>query len=202
MPSQSKVNAAPRDKSKVSAETQAIMDIFVINGMEIIYDENQAKTMLPRIGAGEDSIKTMAEILVNIVSRIVSSAKESGQTIPPEVILHGSNVLFGELLKVLEAAGMEPLSEEQKTAVWQMFSSLYIDQAVASGQITKEELVMLSKEIEQTDEGKKIIKTRENPEEAIKGLKKPDQTSQTPQAVPAEVPAVSPGAMAAPQGGI
>jgi hypothetical protein len=194
---QPNVSAAPIDNSKVSPETQAIMDMFVINGMELIYDEKQVQTMLPRLSAGEDPTKSMAELLLDIVNRIVSSAKDAGKEIPPEVILHGSNILFGELLKVLDAAGMAPLSEEQKTAVWQLFSSSYIDQAIKSGQMTEQEIILLSKGIKQTEEGKKIMQTAKNPTAAVKNLNlnKPGQPAD------AGVEPV-PGAMAAPQGGM
>lgn len=188
MPSQPK--EATTAKAKVSPETQEIFDMFIMNGMDLIYDENQAKSMLPRLGANEDIIKAMAELLVDIITRVVSSAGEAGKEIPPEVVLHGGNFLFGELLKVLEAAGMEPLTEEQKTSVWQMASSIYIDQAVASGQMTEQELMALGKEAEQTEEGKKVMKTAENPKAAIKGLKMPPMEEETS------------GSLAAPQGGM
>lgn len=197
MPSPSKINATPVDKTKTNSETQAIFDLFIINGMELIYDENQAKTMLPRLSSGDDPTKTMAELLVDIITRIIESAQDAGKKIPPEVVLHGGNFLFAELLKVLEAAGMEPLTEEQKTSVWQMASSIYIDQAISSGQMSKQELIALSKEAEQTDEGKKVIKTADNPEAAIKDLKQPTREQEQIQ------PQADPAALAAPnQGGI
>ena len=197
MPNRTKINAAPIDKSKTNPETQEIFDMFIINGMELLYDENQAKSVLPRIGANEDSTKVIAEILVDVITRVVSSAKSAGKKIPPEVVLHGGNFLFAELLKVLEAAGMESLTEEQKTAIWQMASSIYIDQAVQSGEITEQELMVLKQQIEQTEEGKKVMKTAENPEAAVKGLDKPPVEDTV---IPAEAASAS---MAAPvQGGM
>lgn len=197
MPSQSNsgevISAAPTTDKK----TQAIFDLFMLNGMEIIYDEKQAQSMLPRVSSGGDPTKAIAELLVDIIVRVVSSARENGKKIPPGIILHGGNMLFGELLKVLEAAGMEPLTEEQKAAVWQVASSLYIDQAVKSGEMTKEELVALSQEVEQTPEGKKVLQTAENPEEVIKQIEKPPrQDTVIPDAADAST------GIAAPQGGI
>ncbi len=198
-PSQPNEQSSNQVDSKVSAETQKIMDMFVINGMEIIYDEKQAQTMLPRLSAGEDPTKSMAELLLDIINRVVSSADDAGQKVPPEVVLHGSNVLFGELLKVLDAAGMEPMSEEQKTAVWQLFSSMYIDSALKSGRMTEQELMLLSRGIKKTEAGKKVMKTAENPEEALRGLK-PNQEGQSSQPAVVEESA-STEAIASPQGG-
>jgi len=204
MPSQSKVNAAPRDKTKPDAKTQELFDMFLLNGMELIYDENQAKSMLPRLSSGDDPTKVMAELLVDIVSRVTSSASAAGKKIPPEIVLHGGNVLFGEMLKVLEAAGMEPMNEEQKTAVWQMASSIYIDNAVQSGEMTEQELMALSQEVKQTDEGKKVMETAKDPVAAAKAIKRPDDaisTGETDQAMPAD--SADPAALAAPnQGGM
>ncbi len=181
MPSQSKSSAAP--KKQLSSENQELFDIFVINGMEIIYDENQAKSMLPRLGTNENPVKAIAELLVDIIMRITSSAKEAGKKIPPEVVLHGSNLLFGELLKVLEAAGMEALTEEQKVEIWQLASSLYIDQAIKSGEMTEQELITLSQQIKQTDEGKKILDVAKNPAESSGQILK-EGVSPSPLAVP------------------
>lgn len=207
MPSQFNINASSVDKSKTSPETQEIFDMFIINGMELIYNEKQIRSMLPRLGAGKDTVNTMAELLVDIIVRTMSSAKAVGKKIPPEVVLHGGNFLFAELLKVLDAAGMKPLTEEQTTAVWQMASSIYIDQAIQSGEMTKQELISLSNEIEQTDEGKKIIQTAKNPDDAIKGIKKSMSEEPEIQADPDlqidPAPQADPAALAAPsQGGL
>lgn len=179
MPSQPEVNAAPVDNSKVDPKNQQLFDMFILNGMEIIYDEKQAKSMLPRLGTGKDPIKSMAELLVDLIMRIVTSAKKAGKKIPPGVILHGGNFLFGELIKVLEAAGMEPMTEEQKTSVWQMASSIYLDRAIKSGDMTEHELVALSKQVEQSEEGKKVLATAKNPEAAVANLN-PTQTTEAP----------------------
>lgn len=197
MPSQPKINSAPADTSKVNPEVQETFDMFIINGMELIYDEKHAKSMLPRLGAGTDPTKAMAELLVDIITRVVSSAKQAGKEIPPEVVLHGGNFLFGELLKVLEAAGMAPMSEEQKTSVWQMASSIYIDRMVKSGEMTKEELARLSSEVKQTAAGKKVMKTAKDPEKAIADLKDTGAESAEP-----VVTAPSPQVMSPDQGGM
>ena len=179
----------PQDKNKVSSETQSLMDIFITNGMEIIYDEKTADSMLPRISASEEPVKVIAEILVDIVLRLVKEAQTAGMKIPPEIVLHGSNFLLAEIFKVLEAAGMEPMTDEQKTGVWQMATSIYLDQAVQSGQMTEQELMTLSQQVKQTEEGQKVMQTVENPEEAVNNLEPPQQS-------------VDPNALAAPQGGI
>ena len=186
--------------AKTSPETQELFDMFIINGMELIYDEKQVKSMLPRISTNKDPIKAMAEILVDVITRLTASAKKNKKKIPPEVVLHGGNFLFGEMLKVLEAAGMEALSEEQKTAVWQTASSIYIDRAVQSGELTQQELMALNQGLEQTEEGKKVMKTAENPKAAIKGLNKPRvEDTVIPEAI--ESPSSSAGLAAPTQGG-
>ncbi|MCP4607756.1 MAG: hypothetical protein GY845_03425 [Planctomycetes bacterium] len=213
MPDQINPNAAPTNeasmtKPEAASDKQEIFDMFIINGMELIYDEKQAKSMLPRIADSEDPVKAMAELLVDIVTRITRSAQQAGKKIPPEVVLHGGNFLFAEMLKVFEAAGMAPLTEEQKTAVWQMASSIYINQAVQSGEITEQELMALSQQVEQTKAGKKVMKTASDPEAAIKKINKPaieDTVVPTVEAAPAAMPTEAPMAapMAAPnQGGM
>jgi len=162
MPDQSNINTIPQkmpeQNAKPSKEDQALVDMFLINGMEMIYDDKASKAMLARIGANEDPTKAIAEFLVDIVIRIVKSAKGAGKDISPGVVLHGSNFLLGEIFKVLEAAGMEPLTEEQATGVWQMATSIYLDKAVQSGLMTEQELMTYSEQIKQTEVGQKIVK--------------------------------------------
>ncbi len=181
-------NAKP--DAKPDAETQSLVDMFLINGMEMIYDDKASKDMLARIGINEDPTKAIAEFLVDVVMRVVKSAQGAGKTIPPDVVLHGSNFLLTEVFKVLDAGGMEPLTEEQAVGVWQMATSIYLDKAVKSGLITEQELMALSEEAKQTETGQKMMQA----EEQVKG-----------QAVAAPVAAgqaPAPVGLAAPQGGI
>ncbi len=170
---QTKVNAAPVDAKKLSPELQKKFDMFIINGMEIIHDQKTSDGFLKRIGTNPEPTKAIAEILVDIVVRLTDSAQQAGQEIPPEIVLHGSNLLLGEIVGVLEASGLETLSEEQKTGIWQIAVSLYLDQAIKSGKMTEQELKELKAEVEKTEAGKKVLKTAEDPATAIKGLKPP-----------------------------
>jgi len=205
MPDQSNINTMtqkmPEQNAKPSKEEQALVDMFLINGMEMIYDDKASKTMLSRIGANEDPTKAIAEFLVDIVMRIVKSAKGAGKDISPGVVLHGSNFLLGEIFKVLEAAGMEPLTEEQATGVWQMATSIYLDKAVQSGLMTDQELMTYSEQAKQTEAGQKIVKAEG---QAGGQAGRQGQTAPTAPAAPVApaMPAGSAMPIAAPQGGI
>ena len=165
---QPNINAAPQGPEKLSPEIQADTDMFVINGMDIIYDEKAIKSILNRIGTGKDPIQTIAEVFVSIIFKITKSAKAAKKEMSNSVVLSASNYLLGELFQALEAAGMAPLNEEQAVGVWQIAISLYIDKAIKSGDMTQQELMAFGEQIKQTEEGKKILAAEQNPEAACR----------------------------------
>ena len=198
MPDQSN-NIMPGQKAKPSKEDQALVDMFLINGMEMIYDDKTTKAMLARISTNEDPTKAIAEFLVDVIMRIIKSAKGAGKDIQQEFILTCANFLLAEIFKVLEAAGMEPLTEEQAVGVWQTATSIYLDKAVKSGMITEQELTVLSEQAKQTEAGQKIMKAEGQGQGQAQGQA---QAQAQPVAAPMQsAPAqpTQPAPMAAPQ---
>lgn len=154
----------PEEPNQMSVEEQEQFDLFVINGMNIIYDGKMAENIITKTMHAQDPIQGIADALVEIVKRLVGSARQNGMQIKQAVLIHGSNVLLGELLRLLESAGMESLTEEQKVSCWQIAVSIYINQGVQSGKIKKDTLVTNAQMVKQTEQGKQILKTARQPE--------------------------------------
>ena len=138
-----------QEGGQVPPEIQNQFDMFVINGMEIIHDPKVTDGILNRLQKGGDPIRGIAEATVDIVNRLSESATENGIQMANEVLVHGSNVLMGEIMNITEVAGMEPLTEEQKTQSFQLATSLYLDNAVKSGKMTPEQMEQLSQQTQQ-----------------------------------------------------
>lgn len=163
-PKQAKKPKDQGDQKELPPEVQEKLDLFIINGMNIIHSEEMSKTILTKVQNYPDPLKAIAELTVSLVQRLKESAASNGQNLGDTVIVHGGNILMGEIMKVLEAAGMEPLTEKQKVSCWQLAVSQYLDSAVKSGEMTKEDLIAQANQVKKTPEGKKILKTAQKPE--------------------------------------
>lgn len=137
-------------EEKVSPEIQEQFDIFITNGMNIIHDPKVSDGILNRIMQGGDPVKNIAEATVDIVTRLADSASESGMALSDNVLVHGSNFLMGEIISLAEAAGMQKLTEEQRTQSYQLATSLYLDDSVKAGKISPEQLSQLGEQAKQS----------------------------------------------------
>jgi len=142
---------------QMNPQQQEHFDIFVTNAMKIIHTKSVTESILGRLSASNDPIQGLAELTVDIVNRLVDSAAENKLKLSYDVIVHGGNIVLGEIISVAEAAGIEPLTEEQKAKAFQIATALFIDGAVKSGKITPEELTQMGQQAQGTPEGKKVM---------------------------------------------
>ena len=174
------------EQQQVSPEVQEQFDIFVVNGMEIIHDEKVADDFLARIMKSQDPVQSIAEATVDVVNRLYDSAAQNGTKLSPETLVHGSNILMGEIITVAESAGMQPLNDEQKTQSYQLAVSKYVDGAVKTGKMSKQELETLGQQASQTPQGQEIT-------QQMQGQAQPQQPA--PQPAQKEPGLLSPGGM-------
>ena len=141
---------------KANEQDQAQYDMFIANGMSIIYDSATSKKIINQIVKSPDPIEAVSDATLSVVEKLESSAEASKIKIQDSVLIHGSNALMGEIIGLAEAAGMNPLSDEQKYQAFSLAASKYIQRALKSGKITPEQLKAMSQEASQTPEGQKI----------------------------------------------
>lgn len=150
---------------QVDPKIQEECDIFVTNGIQIIHDEKVSNNLIQQIKANKDPIEGIAQATLSIVERLEESAAQSGMKISDAAKIHGSNQLMGEIITLAEAAGMQPLNEEQRYQAFSFAISKYIDNAVRSGKMTKEQLGQMSLEAQQSPEGQKISQQMNIPQQ-------------------------------------
>ena len=107
-----------------------------------------------------DPIQGIAEATVDIVTRIVDSAAKNGIALSDDVLVHGSNILMGEIISMAEAAGMQKMTDEQKSASYELAVSKYLDDSVKSGKVTTDQLAQLGEQAKQNQPG--ILKGGQN----------------------------------------
>ena len=165
-------NGIVKGPQQMSPKMQKQFDMFVINGLNIIHDDEMAQSILSKVMNQGDPIGAIAELTVNIVLRIIESAEQKGLKLAKDIIVHGGNILMGEIINLAESAGMQKLTQEERLACWQMAVSMFIDTSVKSGKMSKEQLIHEAHVAKDTPEGQKIIAA------ADKGM--PEQTPEQP----------------------
>ena len=127
--------------------------------MFLKYNEQTTNTILQRIQASEDKTDALGEVGLDIIKRLEESAIQNQFEIPLAAGLNGLNVIIGEIADVSEASGVAVFDKEQQYQAFSWAISNYIDQAVKSGKMTKEELIQAGEEIQHTPEGGEMVRS-------------------------------------------
>jgi len=136
---------------------QEAVDIFVANGMKIIHNPKVSDALISKIVKSENPVQAVADATLSIVSRLEESSKAAGRPLALPTIAYGANILMEEIMNTAEAAGMEKMDEAARYQTFSLAVGKYLDDAIKTGKMTKEELIRLGKEAEGTPIGQKML---------------------------------------------
>lgn len=145
------------EASGLSPDQQKKFDAYVAQGVRLIHDQKVTDTMLQGIEGSENPVPVIADTTLNLIKRLDAKAAETGIELEIELKAHAANLLMGELITIAESAGMPPLDDEQRYQVFSLAVSKYLKQAVASGEMSEDELIQMGQAAQQTPEGQKIM---------------------------------------------
>jgi hypothetical protein len=118
--------AAPTEmETNVSPEEQAQYTEFVTNAMAIMNDKKGARKMLKVIESGDDPVKGLANAVAAIVMRVEKSAKQSGQEISADVLMHGGAEILEQAADLAEQSGGHAFTEEELEKATYIAMDLY-----------------------------------------------------------------------------
>lgn len=147
---------------------QKEFDIFLANGIKMVHTENISDRIISAVADSKNPVQAIADVTLNIVSRLEQSAEAKGKKLSFIVLAYGANVLMGEIITIAEAAGMKKLTKPEKYQAMSLATGKYLDNAVKTGKMTKEELAQLGEEAAGTEMGQKILNyDPNNPPEQI-----------------------------------
>jgi len=161
-------------------------DIFVANGTKMIYSEKISDQIISQVVDAKNPVVAIAEVTLAIISRLEQSAKAAGKNPSYETLIYGGNALMGEVIESAEAAGMKKLTKPERYEALNLAVGKYIDQAIKTGQMTKDELMKLAEDAQQTEMGQKMnrfVSGKMSPEELAELKKK-----NTPEGNKKEIP--------------
>jgi len=145
-------------KQEVDPKNQEQFDILVANGMSIIHNQKTSKNLINQIVKGTDPVKSVADATLGVMKKLQDTAMANKIQLDDGVFAHGANMLMGEIIGIAEAAGMKPMTDEQKQQSYSLAVAKYLDGEVKSGRITPEQLSQMSAEVSKTQGGQEITK--------------------------------------------
>lgn len=134
-------------KKELTSEQQESLNIFLSNGIKIIHTPETTDELIKQMGVTPNKAEAVGTILANIIKRLEISAEDNGVMLDVEVILVGSAELLQELILIAEGTGGgEGFTVDQiKEAVGHAVG-IYLQDQIASGRITKEELAAVGEQ--------------------------------------------------------
>ena len=121
MPRPGPGNGAQGNERRATEEEKATYRQFIANTMKALYAEQTADAIAETLRAGADvsPVEGLAQIVSSAVARVAYSGLENGQPIGREMALAATMQAVQDIgTNVAEAAGAQPLNDEQMEAVY------------------------------------------------------------------------------------
>jgi hypothetical protein len=130
----------PDEESNVSPDEQEAYNVFVSNGMELLYSEQVMPQVLEAIKGDDNPVEGLANALAMIVLRLDESAGEAGQEVSGDVKFHGATELLEQMAELAEEAGIHEFSEEDMEAALYQAMDVYRSVQGEQGKLPTEDL--------------------------------------------------------------
>lgn len=92
-------------------------------------------------------IESISAVSISILDRIDQQANQDGEPLDDFAKIHGGNIIVGEVISVLEAAGKIPeMNEDERALAVTHAIQTYSERLIASGDMTREELKQYANE--------------------------------------------------------
>lgn len=113
-----------------------------INAIKLIHSDKTRGRILELFEKTNDHpINKISQVSTSILNRIEQEARKDGDSIDNLVKIYGGNMIVGEVINLVEAAGkIRPMSEDEKTVALSKAVQDYTNQMIKDGEITREEL--------------------------------------------------------------
>jgi hypothetical protein len=134
-PPEAETDAAPEAGDTlegVSPEEQKLYERVVANAYNLIYDKKSMPEILKSLN-GDIPGEALAMTAATVVKRVADSARENGNPIPGDVLLHAGQEILEELADLQTEAGIADLPPQEVEAAFYKALDLYREMAQADG---------------------------------------------------------------------
>ena len=178
---QQRALAPAQEDETVTPEEQEQYDLFVSNGMKLLYDQKVMPKLMESIRGGgnatEDGnpIEGLANALSMLVMRLEDSAAEKGQPISPDVMLHGGTELLEQMADLAEQAGVHTFDESEIETALYLALDTYRTTRQQQGKLPEDQLKADMQQLAQAEQDGSIDEIIPGITEYAKKAPKPDQ---------------------------
>ncbi|WP_022727211.1 hypothetical protein [Fodinicurvata sediminis] len=141
-----------RQKRNVSPEMQAQYNRFVVNGMNLIYDEQAMPQLLNAIEGDGNPIEGLGQTTATVTMRLEDSAEGQGNEIPVSVKYHGTSELLSLMVELAETAGIHEFSQDEMESAWFIALDTYRVTRQQQGKLNTEALEREFQVMKQADQ--------------------------------------------------
>lgn len=153
--------------NQASPEEQQVYDQYVGRAMQLIYDRSFFPHLVDMLHGGAEKGQQaandngmsgpqagLAHAAVMVLQRVGSAAKEAGQTISPDVVLHGGAEVFSQLAEISDRAGISDYANDKDALEGAFFAAidLYLKQAAQSGEVDQQAAQQQLQQLQQMDQ--------------------------------------------------
>lgn len=149
-------DAPDEEQPNVSPEEQKMYDVFVENGMQLLYDEKVMPQILQSIQATEDPAEGLGNATATLIIRLDDSAQKAGQEVSGDVKLHAAKELLEQMAELAEEAGVHEYSEGEMESAFYFALDAYRTTRQAEGKLNPEEFQGDMQEIQAADQEGRI----------------------------------------------
>jgi hypothetical protein len=149
----------------VSPEEQQQYEQFVNNALSLMYAENEVRPEIiealsvqgqQQPEGPNPAVLALAQTAVTVVQRLDDSAREQGQIIPDDILMHGGQAVIEELAEIADAAKIYDYTPEEMTGALQQAIDIYRPKAIQDGRTNEETLKGQFAEINEADAAGKL----------------------------------------------
>jgi hypothetical protein len=119
--------------SNVSPEEQRQYEMFVDNCYSLIYDKKTIGNVLKSLDATDDPKMNLANTTVMIVKRVADSARQAGQQVSTDVLMHGGAEVLEDLADLAAKMGLHSYTPDEIEGAVYIAADLYRGMAEADG---------------------------------------------------------------------
>jgi BMFP domain-containing protein YqiC len=127
-----------QQQPQLSEADQKDANNYIVHAIKSIHSEAR-EDILKGLSMGEP-IESLADMTVNVLSRLDTSARENGREPSDSVKTAVATVIMGELNNLAKVAGVFDLSPEEQQASFSVAVQKYIDGEAEAGRIDKNKL--------------------------------------------------------------
>jgi len=101
----------PEGPATASPEEQALYETFVGNAAKVLFNKKALAKTVDALKT-EDPMEGVARVTAMVVVRVAQEAARQGKPLPMDVLMHGAQEIFGEVVSLAEEAGVHEFSKD------------------------------------------------------------------------------------------